>query len=163
MKDEFENILEDLDKELIDFPIVDINEEWFKSGVSIYEQSFRGSGRTTRMLNYLAEDIRRSIKSKKNKIFLILMLRSNMFNNIYSHLCSIFLEKGFIITRINYGEVNVTQKSNKYFCKILIRTMDYVDHRPDLVFDEVYIDNTVLDFYAQKLRYKFKIRNYENF
>jgi hypothetical protein len=128
-------------------PFVEINEDMLHSGVSIWEQSFRQTGRTTMMLKYLAEDIRRCENSQQSKTFLIVANNYSMGRELLNKLSEIFVDKGYEVLSLTLNKIKFN------YCIVEMESFSVAEHKYySSKYDEIYIDNSVWDLKAINLK-----------
>lgn len=149
---EIDHDLKQLRQELKRIPIVDdphimLQVEY---GYPLSELHYRQTGRTTRMLNFLAEEIRRtevstdSNSTGESKEILLLGHSHDHCRDMIGQLCEILVSRGFEVTR---------ERCKLKTSKVIVVSYGYRNlERYRRRYDSVYIDPSCFDIEAQRMR-----------
>jgi hypothetical protein len=165
-KDEFEILLDDIDKISNNppiVPIVDFNKEFLRSkleellevGVPFSEIAKRQTGRTTRMIYILAEAVRRNEVNgtfdDNMKRFMIVAHNSNAGKDLLRRLVMILENRGMKPIQITKDFVNYQHTSVRMRSLPNANPMGFSASEMRM-YDDVFIDNSVSDIFENKIK-----------
>lgn len=140
----------------IEFSISEIEMSLYY-GIPLSELSYRQTGRTSKMIEIICEDVRLHESMKKNRNILIVSPNMDMGRDIMRQIFEkISSNVMYIFPKLQRSRIKID------YCEIYLGTFSKLKMGEYLNFDEIYFDNSCWDLEERKIRNMFIRREKKN-